>query len=297
MWNSMKRKRSARNRRARRCLFLILLALLALLLMWPRTVHLEGLVSPYAILVDADSGEAVAEKEADVSIYPASMTKVMTALLALEANPDLEQPVTLPEDIFPELRAEGASMAGFRPGETATVRDLLYGALLPSGAECCEALAREVSGSEEAFVELMNQKAAELGMRSSHFCNPTGLHDPEHVSTVRDMARLTEAALQNETFRKPHLPGQRLAALGPRGQHGPVQQIPHRGRFPGLKPRQRGILGLQSRKDLLGQGHGRVEVQVCFYGQQRRHHLGHGSRIDRAVGILFGQHLSAVGPQ
>lgn len=124
MWNSMKRKRSVRNRRARRCLFLILLALLALLLIWPRTVHLEGLVSPYAILVDADSGEAVAEKEADVSIYPASMTKVMTALLALEANPDLEQPVTMPEDIFPELRAEGASMAGFRPGETATVRDM-----------------------------------------------------------------------------------------------------------------------------------------------------------------------------
>lgn len=94
-----------------------------------------------------------------------------------------------------------------------------------------------------------------------------------------------------------HLPGQRLAALGPRGQHGPVQQIPHRGRFPGPKSRQRGILGLQSRKDLLGQGHGRVEVRVCFYGQQRRHHLGHGSRIDRAVGILFGQHLPAVGLQ
>ena len=160
-----------------------------------------GLVSPYAILVDADSGEAVAEKKADVSIYPASMTKVMTALLALEANPDLEQPVTLPEDIFPELRAEGASMAGFRPGETATVRDLLYGALLPSGAECCEALAREVSGSEEVFVEQMNQKAAELGMCSTHFCNPTGLHDPEHVSTVRDMARLLRAAMQNENFR------------------------------------------------------------------------------------------------
>ena len=201
MWNSMKRKRSVRNRRARRCLFLILLALLALLLIWPRTVHLEGLVSPYAILVDADSGEAVAEKEADVSIYPASMTKVMTALLALEANPDLEQPVTLPEDIFPELRAEGASMAGFLPGETATARDLLYGALLPSGAECCETLAREVSGSEEAFVASMNQKAAALGMASTHFCNPTGLHDPEHVSTARDMAVLLRAAMQNEMFR------------------------------------------------------------------------------------------------
>lgn len=198
----MKRRRSAQKRRTRRRWLIFLLILLALLLFWPRRVSLEGLISSEAVLMDADSGEVLAAKNADASIYPASMTKVMTALLVLEANPDLDTPVTLPEEIFPELRTEGASMAGFRPGETATVRDLLYGALLPSGAECCEALAREVSGSEEAFVELMNQKAAELGMASTHFCNPTGLHDPEHVSTVRDMARLTEAALQNETFRK-----------------------------------------------------------------------------------------------
>lgn len=151
--------------------------------------------------MDADSGEVLAAKNADASIYPASMTKVMTALLVLEANPDLDTPVTLPEDIFPELRAEGASMAGFLPGETATARDLLYGALLPSGAECCETLAREVSGSEEAFVASMNQKAAALGMASTHFCNPTGLHDPEHVSTARDMAVLLRAAMQNEMFR------------------------------------------------------------------------------------------------
>lgn len=144
----------------------------------------------------------LAEKDADSTIYPASMTKMMTALLAIEANPDLDTPVTLPEEIFPALQAQNASLAGFQPRETATVRDLLYGAMLPSGAECCEALAREVSGSEEAFVVRMNQKAAELGMTGTHFCNPTGLHDPEHVSTVRDMARLTEAALQNETFRK-----------------------------------------------------------------------------------------------
>ena len=151
-------------------LLIFLLILLALLLFWPRRVSLEGLISPEAVLMDADSGEVLAEKNADASIYPASMTKVMTALLVLEANPDLDTPVTLPEDIFPELRAEGASMAGFLPGETATVRDLLYGALLPSGAECCETLAREVSGSEEAFVELMNQKAA-----------PGRLYDGEHV--------------------------------------------------------------------------------------------------------------------
>lgn len=175
----MKRRRSAQKRRTRRRWLIFLLILLALLLFWPRRVSLEGLISPEAVLMDADSGEVLAAKNADASIYPASMTKVMTALLVLEANPDLDTPVTLPEDIFPELRAEGASMAGFRPGETATVRDLLYGALLPSGAECCEALAREVSGSEEAFVASMNRKAAALGMASTHFCNPTGLHDPE----------------------------------------------------------------------------------------------------------------------
>ena len=159
----MKRRRSAQKRRTRRRWLIFLLILLALLLFWPRRVSLEGLISPEAVLMDADSGEVLAAKNADASIYPASMTKVMTALLVLEANPDLDTPVTLPEDIFPALQTEKASMAGFLPGETATVRDLLYGVLLPSGAECCETLAREVSGSEEAFVELMNQKAAEIG--------------------------------------------------------------------------------------------------------------------------------------
>ena len=198
-----KMKRSARKirkKRMRRLLFWLLLILLVLLLVWPRRVRLNDLVSPEAILMD-DSGEVVTEKNADTQIYPASMTKMMTVLLALENGPSLDQSVTLTEDIFPSLQEQGASMAGFQPGETATIQDLLYGAMLPSGAECCEALAREVSGSEEAFVALMNQKAAELGMTSTHFCNPTGLHDPEHVSTVRDMALLLRAALQNETFR------------------------------------------------------------------------------------------------
>lgn len=195
------RRRKHRRRPFRRLFWLLVLATL-LLLLWPRRVTLDGLNSPHAILLQADSGEVLAEKDADSTIYPASMTKMMTALLAIEANQDLDTPVTLPEEIFPALQAQNASLAGFQAGETATVRDLLYGAMLPSGAECCEALAREVSGSEEAFVARMNQKAAELGMTGTHFCNPTGLHAPEHVSTVRDMARLTEAALQNETFRK-----------------------------------------------------------------------------------------------
>lgn len=159
-------RRKHRRRAFRRLFWLLVLATL-LLLLWPRRITLDGLNSPHAILLRADSGEVLAEKDADSTIYPASMTKMMTALLAIEANPDIDTPVTLPEEIFPALQAQNASQAGFQPGETATVRDLLYGAMLPSGAECCEALAREVSGSEEAFV-----------------------------------ARLTEAALQNETFRK-----------------------------------------------------------------------------------------------
>ena len=193
-------RRKHRRRAFRRLFWLLVLATL-LLLLWPRRVTLDGLNSPHAILLRADSGEVLAEKDADSTIYPASMTKMMTALLAIEANPDLDTPVTLPEEIFPALQAQNASLAGFQAGETATVRDLLYGAMLPSGAECCEALAREVSGSEEAFVARMNQKAAELGMTATHFCNPTGLHDPEHVSTARDMARLLRAAMQNEMFR------------------------------------------------------------------------------------------------
>ena len=197
----MKNRRRRKNRNHLGWIWLILL-LLAVLILWPKKVHLDGLISPNAILLEADSGEVLAEKNADTQIYPASMTKMMTVLLAIEAEPDLDRQVTVPEDIFPALKQEGASMAGFKSGEVVTVRDLLYGALLPSGAECCETLARLVSGTETDFVALMNQKAAELGMTSTHFCNPTGLHDPEHVSTVRDISVLLREAVRNETFRK-----------------------------------------------------------------------------------------------
>ena len=197
----MKNRRRRKNRNHLGWIWLILL-LLAVLILWPKKVHLDGLISPNAILLEADSGEVLAEKNADTQIYPASMTKMMTVLLAIEAEPDLDRQVTIPEDIFPALKQEGASIAGFKSGEVVTVRDLLYGALLPSGAECCETLARLVSGTETDFVALMNRKAAELGMTSTHFCNPTGLHDPEHVSTVRDISVLLREAVRNETFRK-----------------------------------------------------------------------------------------------
>lgn len=169
------------HRRCRR--LCILAALLVLLVLFLRQNVLLDTASRHAILLDAQSGRVLAQKRADERTAPASLTKMMTILLAIEAEPDLDKQVTLPEDIFPALQTENASMAGFVPDETVTVRDLLYGAMLPSGAECCEALARLVSGSEDNFTALMNQKAAELGMKNTHFTNATGLTDTEHYTT------------------------------------------------------------------------------------------------------------------
>lgn len=165
------------------------------------TVELPQIQSRSAVLCSLDSNTVLAGKNADERVYPASLTKIMTALIAAEQLPDLDEPVTLNPDIFQPLYLMQASMAGFEPGETATCRDLLYGTLLPSGAECCEALCERISGSESAFVDLMNQKVQALGMDNTHFANATGLHEEAHYTTVRDLSLLLTEALKNETFR------------------------------------------------------------------------------------------------
>ena len=165
-------------------------------------VDLSSLYSESAVLLDLDIGEIAAQKKSQEKIFPASLTKMMTVLLVLENGEDLNRQVRLSEDIFPELYEEGASMAGFLPGEHATVRDLLYGAMLPSGGECCKALAEEVAGSEENFADLMNKKAEELGMKHTHFVNSTGLPDRKHYTTTKDLARLLEHAWENGDFQE-----------------------------------------------------------------------------------------------
>lgn len=165
-------------------------------------IDLNTLYSPYAVLVDLESGNVLAEQNSAERMYPASLTKIMTALIAIEETEDMEQTTTLPSDIFPSLYEENASLAGFQPGETVTWKDLLYGVMLPSGAECCLTFARQIAGSEGAFVDLMNKKAEELGMNDTHFSNATGLQDKKHYSTVRDIAVLLRYALENETFRQ-----------------------------------------------------------------------------------------------
>ena len=167
-----------------------------------RELDLSGIHSSHAVLISAKGGKVIGETESRQPVYPASLTKMMTAILAIEKLDSLDHEITLDADMFTDLYARDATRAGFEPGETVKARDLLYGALLPSGAECCIALARDIAGSEEAFAEKMNDKALRIGMEHTHFCNTTGLDDPEHVSTVYDMAILLKYCIRNKTFRE-----------------------------------------------------------------------------------------------
>lgn len=149
------------------------------------------------ILIHRESGAVLAEKDADSRRLIASTTKIMTALTALELA-DPEETVA----IDPAWTAvEGSSMY-LQAGETYTLRELLYGLLLASGNDGAVAVACLAAGSEAAFVEKMNEKARELGLENTHFENPHGLDGREHYSTARDLAAITAAAMENETFRE-----------------------------------------------------------------------------------------------
>lgn len=167
-----------------------------------RELDITGINSSYAVLMQADSGKVVGNISGETQMYPASMTKIMTAIVAIENLSDLNQEITVTNDMVADLYAQDATQAGFQPGETVQAIDLLYGVLLPSGAECCIALADTIAGSETGFVELMNQKAEKLGLENTHFCNSTGLHADDHYSTAKDIADLLRYALKNDTFRE-----------------------------------------------------------------------------------------------
>lgn len=152
----------------------------------------------FAILVEADAGLVVAEKNGSAKMYPASMTKVMTLLVACEHITDLNEKLEITQDIVDYVKKEGASNCGFKAGEQVTMLDLLYGLILPSGADAALALVRRIAGSEEQFVTLMNQKAQQLGISATtHFTNCTGLYNDNHYSTAEDMAIIMRAASQN----------------------------------------------------------------------------------------------------
>lgn len=168
------------------------------------TVQLgEDFPSGYAVLIDADSGDILAAKNADAVISPASMTKILTLLVAAEQIENWEDTVTITIDITDYCYVNDCSVVGFEVGEVVPVRELLYGTILPSGADAALALATYVTGSQEAFVELMNEKLVELGIDgTAHFTNCVGLYDPDHHCTVTDMAVILKAAMENELCRE-----------------------------------------------------------------------------------------------
>lgn len=166
-----------------------------------KTLDLE-LYSENALLIDLESNTVLVQKNADARIYPASMTKVMTVLVAAEHIENWDETFTMTQSIIDPLFLADASMAGFVHGEEVSMTELLYGAVLPSGAEATQALAIVTAGSEEAFAALMNEKAQELGLQDTHFVDASGLHDENHYTTLSDMAIIMQAALDNPHCRE-----------------------------------------------------------------------------------------------
>ncbi|MCI9099456.1 MAG: D-alanyl-D-alanine carboxypeptidase [Lachnospiraceae bacterium] len=164
---------------------------------WPQGPQVQA---ESAVLMDMDCGICLYEKNSRQRQYPASITKIMTALLTAE-NAKLSDVVTFSENAVYGIEPD-SSHIGITAGEQLTVEESLYGLLLASANEVAMGLAEHVAGSVEAFVEMMNEKARSLGCQDTHFVNPHGLHDENHYVTAYDMALIARAAYQNPTFRK-----------------------------------------------------------------------------------------------
>ena len=162
--------------------------------------------SEYAVVVDVEAQTILAAKEADAVINPASMTKVLTVLVAsehLQRQESLKDTVTIGFDITDYCYVNDCSVVGFLVDEEVTVKDLFYGTILPSGADAALGLANYIAGSQEAFVALMNEKLEELGLAdTTHFTNCVGLYDEDHYCTVYDMAMILRAAMDDPLCRE-----------------------------------------------------------------------------------------------
>jgi len=166
----------------------------------PEKLDEDQLYAKSAILIEAKSGEVIFEKDADTVMYPASTTKILTVLLGIMMG-DLNQTVYLSDSAMWGIQ-DGDSVMDLEVGESIKFEDLLYGTFIRSANEGANLIAETISGSSDAFANVMNEAAAMYGCTSTHFMNPNGLHDPNHYSTVRDMAKIAQAAMQNDIFRE-----------------------------------------------------------------------------------------------
>lgn len=177
---------------------------------WPEGVEVEG---ETAIVMEASTGIVLYEKNIHMKRYPASITKIMTALLAIE-NSSLEEEVVFSKDAV--FKTEGSGIAR-DVGEVMTMEQCLYALMLQSANECAYAIAEHVGGDYDTFIQMMNEKAEELGCQNTHFNNPNGLPDENHYTTVYDMALISREALKNDTFCK--ITGTKTYTIPPTNKH------------------------------------------------------------------------------
>lgn len=162
-----------------------------------------SVVSSHVILISLSDDRIVTERDAHTKMYPASMTKILTVLTAAEHMKSLDDKVTITAGEEDYSYSNDCSNVGFCVGETVPVKDLFYGTVLPSGADAAAALAIYTAGSQEAFVDMMNEECEKLGIAdTSHFMNPVGIYDDDHYSTAYDMAVIMNAAVSNDICRE-----------------------------------------------------------------------------------------------
>ncbi len=160
----------------------------------------KNIYSDHVYMVNTDTGKVVYEFESEKFIYPASLTKVMTCILAIEHCESLDETVTIPSGIFDDIYAQGGANMSLKYGEEISVGDLIRATMIRSACDSASALAYYVSGSVEEFAKLMNSKAMEIGAANTHFVNAHGLHEDNHYTTAKDMYLIAEYALKNQTF-------------------------------------------------------------------------------------------------
>lgn len=157
----------------------------------------------YALVnLDSPNYTVVAQKNIDKKMYPASLTKIVTAMVALEHIKNLSEKTKVSSTAYNVLLGSGAQVADLKVGDELTVEQLLYLTMVHSACDAAEVLAEYVGGSREGFVDMMNNYASALGCKNTHFTNPDGLHDDNEYTTVADMLKITFAALKNDTFMK-----------------------------------------------------------------------------------------------
>ena len=176
--------------------------LLILFILIPIKVNALEINSKNAILYNMNDNEILFEKDSEKEIPIASLTKIMTTIVAIENIKNIDETVIIPKEGLEGLVEANASVAGFKLNESVTYEDLLYGSLLPSGADATQTLAYYISGGIEEYVELMNKKAKELKLNHTHFSDVTGLDDKNNYSSVKDISTLLKYALNNNTFKK-----------------------------------------------------------------------------------------------